>query len=90
MDLSNKELVLEEVKKRFPLGSTVIDKDGDYAVMNDYKYMGSDSHHIYMNEPDKTTIFLYIKGKWSTIVKTAPESASSSPLQSLFYNLLNP
>ena len=95
MDLSNKELVLEEVKKRFPLGSTVVDKDGDRNIIRSYSNdaIKIESDRIFYWPPAGRACYLYYRDTWSKIVQpaieSAPELASSSPLQTLFKNLIN-
>lgn len=76
MDLSNKKLVLEEVKKRFPLGSTVVYKDGDRSTILDYKHLQIDKHQIwyrgdYHTTPDDSDcVYLYMlySNAWSKVV----------------------
>lgn len=95
MDLSNKKLALEEVKKRFPLGSTVVDKDGDRSTILDYKHVEIEKYDIWYRGDLHTTpddadcIYLYRDpNKWADI-ESFKELPSSSPLQALFKNLIN-
>ena len=88
-----KEELMEEVKRRYPIGCVVRDKYGDTQVIKDYeedktKWDYRNPHLYYGN---RTCVQIYNHIEWAEII-SLPEgmaSVESSPLQSLFQKLMN-
>jgi hypothetical protein len=97
MDLSNYAAVLEEVKRRFPLGCTVVDSDGDSNVITRWEpregeklpvIIAIEGDKILYWSPSGRACYLYYRGKWSIVIK--PPQSTLSPLQEMFSKFINP
>lgn len=81
-----KEELMEEVKRRYPIGCTVRDvMDSDEKVISDYenKWDLCEGGLYYSSNPDMR---IYYNEKWAEIISYPKES---SPLQLLFQPFIN-
>jgi len=96
MDLSNHAAVLEEIKRRFPLGCTVEDKDGfknvitqhrlyNHSYKGDYIYIEKDEIQYWCFQGKGC--YLYHKDTWSKVI--TPAQSILSPLQETFSKFIN-